>query len=136
MAGRVKPLAGSWGGNEPVTATPLSFRLVERHEHYSIRSLRVKVKEYCSDIARDASISESNIKGRRATIDGRHTWRFQRRVTQKPGAASYALDIRGHFRSKGRAVVSLSLEELGNSENSQATPCSTGHMTFDVRHGG
>jgi hypothetical protein len=45
------------------------------------------------------------------------------------------LDVRGHFRSKGRAVVRVLLRELGNGESSEPTPCSSGQLTFDIRHG-
>ena len=138
LGARVKPLTGRWAGNEPVQNTPLSFRLLKQHGRFVVTSLKAKVKENCADIARDASISETGIRLRRTAIGAqRHpTWRFHRRVTQKPNAKSYVLDVRGHFRSKGRAVVRVFLHEIGNGENSQATPCSTGHLVFDVRHGG
>jgi hypothetical protein len=138
LGARVKPLTGRWAGTEPVANTPLSFRLVKQDGRFVVVDLKTKVKEDCADIARDASISETGMRLRRTTIGAkRHpTWRFHRRVTQKPGATSYVLDVRGHFRSKGRAVVRVFLHEIGNGENSQATPCSTGHLVFDVRHGG
>jgi hypothetical protein len=135
---RVRPLTGRWAGTEPTRATPLSLRLVKRQGGFVVTSLKVKVKEDCGDIARDASVSETGIRLRRTVIGAqRHpTWRFHRRVTHRPGATDYVLDIRGHFRSKGRAAVRLFLHETGSNEVSQPTPCSTGHLTFAVRHGG
>jgi hypothetical protein len=126
----VRPVTGHWSGTEPETATPLSFRVAKRDGRYVVNSLSVKVREYCNDISqtRDGGANASGLRVATSRFHG-HT------VRQSGSGATYTFDVTGSFHSKRSGAVTLSIDETPDSQGYRPTDCSTGRLTFHVRHG-